>query len=72
MTKRLEIVRALRGYRVVRNAAAIQTFLDDRLTAVSESMPLIEAREKAAASGLPVIDHLSHIQSDPNKEYPNG
>lgn len=55
MTRHLEIVRALHGQ------AAVQTFLNGRLTAISLSMPLVKARQDTAATGLHVVDHMADI-----------
>jgi|1185.fasta_scaffold546577_2 hypothetical protein len=53
--KHLEIVRALHG------RAAVQTFINGRLIAISLSMPLVKARMDTAATGLPVVDHMADI-----------
>lgn len=53
MTHHVEIVLARRGM------AVLETYLDGRVTAISEMLPTVAARARAAATGLAVIDHTA-------------
>jgi len=39
--------------------AVLETYLDGRVTAISEMLPTVAARARAAATGLAVIDHTA-------------
>lgn len=65
MSRRVEIQPAPRGL------ARVETFIEGRLTGVSESMSVIAARQRAGAIGGDLVDHtLTPIRPLPMGRQP--